>query len=388
MPSLVESLNQALGRQPAGELAARLGEPEENIRRGAMTGAAALLSVIAGRASEGGFLQRLIDLVKSPAADAADTASGVTPAADTGLARLGSRLTGMVFGSNESTVSDAVARHAGLSQSTAGSVLELAAAPAVIGALRSRFPGGGLSLAGIQNMLANEMPAIRNMLPSSLSSLIAPLSGGAANLAGATREASRAASRWVLPAILAVLIAGGILWMLHRGREAAQQTADRMAADRMANIGRWVDTRLPNGVTLHIPQDGMERRLVLYLQDPNQGISGDRWFVFDRLRFNTASAALRPESQEQLHNIAAILIAYPNTRVTIGGYTDNAGNSATNMQLSRDRANDVRNDLIATGVPADRIGAEGYGDQFPVADNSTESGRAKNQRISLRVTQK
>ena len=71
MASLLDSLNDAVGRQPASELAARLGEPEENVRRGILTGASALLSEIGGRAREGGFLQRLLDLVQNRSPEAA-----------------------------------------------------------------------------------------------------------------------------------------------------------------------------------------------------------------------------------------------------------------------------------------------------------------------------
>ena len=55
---------------------------------------------------------------------------------------------------------------------------------------------------------------------------------------------------------------------------------------------------------------------------------------------------------------------------------------------SQDRADAVMADLVALGVSRDRLEAQGYGDQFPVADNSTAEGRAKNPRVSMRVTQK
>ena len=97
---------------------------------------------------------------------------------------------------------------------------------------------------------------------------------------------------------------------------------------------------------------------------------------------------LKPESRDQLQNIAVILKDYPNVNVKVGGYTDNSGDASANMALSRNRANSVMQELVALGISSDRISAEGYGETHPVADNSTAAGRALNRRVSLRVTQK
>jgi outer membrane protein OmpA-like peptidoglycan-associated protein len=139
---------------------------------------------------------------------------------------------------------------------------------------------------------------------------------------------------------------------------------------------------------LNIPWNGVEARLLAFIQDPSKGVEPATWFDFDRLLFNTDSVTLRPESQEQLGNIAAILKAYPNVHIKIGGYTDNTGDPQSNLNLSQERANGVRAELVALGISPDRLEAQGYGEQFPVADNSTAEGRAKNRRVSMRVTQR
>ncbi len=128
--------------------------------------------------------------------------------------------------------------------------------------------------------------------------------------------------------------------------------------------------------------------MLAFIQDPTRAVEPPTWFDFDRLVFDTDSATLRPESQEQLGNIAAILKAYPNVHIKIGGYTDNSGDAQHNLTLSQDRANGVKDQLVALGISPDRLEAQGYGEQFPVADNSTEEGRAANRRVSVRVTQK
>jgi len=97
---------------------------------------------------------------------------------------------------------------------------------------------------------------------------------------------------------------------------------------------------------------------------------------------------LKAESDEQLKNIAEILKAFPAVKVKIGGYTDNVGDPADNMKLSQARAENVMKQLVALGIAADRMTAEGYGEQHPIADNNDPAGRAMNRRISLRVTAK
>ena len=80
--------------------------------------------------------------------------------------------------------------------------------------------------------------------------------------------------------------------------------------------------------------------------------------------------------------------AYPNVHIRIGGYTDNQGDAASNLKLSQDRADNVMHEIIVLGVDPSRMDAKGYGEDHPVADNSTDAGRAQNRRISMRVTQK
>ncbi len=123
-----------------------------------------------------------------------------------------------------------------------------------------------------------------------------------------------------------------------------------------------------------------------YLTDTSLPIGDDTWFNFDRLLFETDSASLKSESREQIAVVAEILKAYPSVRVKIGGYTDSTGDAAHNVELSRARANSVRSELVALGIGGERIEGEGYGQQYPVASNDTEAGRAQNRRIALRVT--
>ena len=102
-----------------------------------------------------------------------------------------------------------------------------------------------------------------------------------------------------------------------------------------------------------------------------------------QVNFATDSAQILPASQPQIAQVSQLLAADPALRLAINGHTDNSGNSAHNLQLSQQRAASVVAALVATGVAADRLRAEGFGDSRPVADNNTAEGKAKNRRVEL-----
>ena len=155
-----------------------------------------------------------------------------------------------------------------------------------------------------------------------------------------------------------------------------------------AALGEFFKRKLPNGVELDIPKLGVENKLIDFIEDASKPVDKTTWFDFDRLLFDTAKATLQPASQAQLSDIANIFKAYPKVKAKVGGYTDNVGDKAMNQKLSEERATNVRAELVKLGVEADRLTAEGYGEEHPIADNTTEEGRQKNRRISMRLTEK
>ena len=250
----------------------------------------------------------------------------------------------------------------------------------------------GLSAADLGNSLKAEAPSLQRFLPAGLGSLL----GGASNLAPvAPAKVAAAGNRWLWPIVALVVLALAALWFFNREKAPvgdAMQTATTAATNAGASaasaLGDFFKTKLPDGVELNIPQFGIESKLISFLGDTSKPVDTTTWFNFDRLLFDTGQATLQPSSQEQLGNIAAILKAYPNAHVKIGGYTDNTGDAAANLALSDARAKNVMDALVAAGVDPSRLESKGYGDQYPVGDNTTEAGRALNRRIALLVTQK
>lgn len=145
---------------------------------------------------------------------------------------------------------------------------------------------------------------------------------------------------------------------------------------------------LPDGVTVVSPPGSLEDQLVQFIQDGERKVDKDTWYNFDRVVFDTGKSALLPDSDVQLQNLVAILKAFPEVEIKVGGYTDNQGDKEANKKLSTDRAEAVVKRLVELGIDKARIKSEGYGDKNPVASNDTEEGRAQNRRMALRVTKK
>ncbi|MCE2495369.1 MAG: PD40 domain-containing protein [Flavobacteriales bacterium] len=108
-------------------------------------------------------------------------------------------------------------------------------------------------------------------------------------------------------------------------------------------------------------------------------------YEINDINFATNSFELNTRSRLIVDEFAAFLLENPTVHVSIEGHTDNVGNSSDNMTLSKNRAEAVYLELIEQGVQAVRLDYKGFGSTKPVADNSTESGRAKNRRTVFRI---
>ncbi|HYM93341.1 MAG TPA: OmpA family protein, partial [Chitinophagaceae bacterium] len=94
---------------------------------------------------------------------------------------------------------------------------------------------------------------------------------------------------------------------------------------------------------------------------------------------------LKPVSQVEFDKLVELLNDNPGLKVEISGHTDNVGKPADNLVLSNNRAKSVVTYLISKGIAANRLSFKGYGETKPVADNTTEEGRALNRRTEMKV---
>jgi OOP family OmpA-OmpF porin len=105
--------------------------------------------------------------------------------------------------------------------------------------------------------------------------------------------------------------------------------------------------------------------------------------VLEGVAFRPGSTELSEDSADSLAAAATAINAMPDRRFVLVGHTDDAGDLAVNVRVGKARAEAVRQALIAAGIAADRLTAEGAGWLAPRADNATEAGRASNRRVEL-----
>jgi len=375
MASILESLKGVLGPQVVNGVSSQLNEPTSAVQRGLEESSAALLAGIGSKADQPGFMQQIFSFIKNPANDLAF--AGVPAGAAAG--GLGSQLLSTVFGSNQGAVADGIAHETGLSAGKATALLGMAA-PLVLGMLGRQVQSTGMDAAELGRSLKSEMPGLTSYLPAGLRSFMgrAPAVATMPIAEAVVPEARK--NRWLWPVLGLIALALIAFWIF--GRTPSLPSIDT------SGLGAFFSTKLPDGTELNIPQNGIENKLITFLKDSSRPVDTTTWFNFDRLLFDSNSATLQPQSQEQLNNIIAIMKAYPNMNAKIGGYTDNTGDPAANQTLSENRSKNVMDAIVAGGIDPSRLQSQGYGDQYPVADNSTPEGRQQNRRISLLVTQK
>ena len=400
--TLLSSLSSALRLSTREEIARSLGESEQAVSRGLEFATSAVFGGLQRQTGQSDVMRQVIELASKAPADLGSTLNASQLGnPNSSLILGGKKFLSSVLGQGQETTLSMLGRESGLRPTSAATVLALAA-QSVLSFIGSRVRNEGMTATSLATFLQSEGSGIRGFHePASTPTVTPPVETVTTRrvevdpVIAQTVQKERSIWLWLLPLLL--ILAGLLLWFLFRPRPApvAEAPAPVPAAapavpvaPARPELGSFVPRQLVDGTMLNIPEHGVEGKLLAFIQDPAQKPNKTSWFDFDRLLFATGSATLEPQSSEQLHNIAAILKAYPNTHLTIGGYTDNTGDATQNLKLSQDRADNVTAELVRLGVAQDRLLAKGYGEEHPVGDNATEAGRAQNRRISMLVTQK
>jgi outer membrane protein OmpA-like peptidoglycan-associated protein len=444
--SITEILNRLVSTELAAVSAQIVGEKSDAAARGLASAVTSLLHGLEDKSSDARAMEIVADLANAVTRDPAgldDVKGLLAGGAPTSTAAVaGNRLLGLLFGAEQSSLVDLIAHVSGLRLTSAASLLSLAA-PMVLAAIGRRLGGGALTGPALAGLIGQERQSLLGLF-SPPGAVHAAAAGAVTSSAATLAHASKAPSHTAVAAaahtahtepgrhLLARLFAWLIIFMIpvgigfayywqtvHQGAHkaalpekiqapatsppasvAAPQPAPAPAPppvptpapapakeaaplpEGMARIA------LAGGTQIEAARDGVETKVIEFITDPNAVIDKGKWFDFDRLNFETGSTALTAASRAQIANIVAILKAYPAVEVKIGGYTDNVGDRAANLALSDKRARAVRDAIIAGGIDAKRVDAEGYGDKHPIADNATEAGRAKNRRTAISVRAK
>jgi OmpA-OmpF porin, OOP family len=415
-PYLTQTLMQKAG--------AWLGESESGVSKALGAMLPTLLGVILQKSDQRGFVDSLASLLGNPALQHGEVLQDAgnlfgAQSASSPVGQLGATFLNTLFGDKQQAVGQAISQHAGIGVGSVGKLFS-AAAPLLL-ALLSKHAGSAGGLSSLLGLLGSQRSTLMSAIPGALGSVLGLGGTGAATAASsfnANSQAARPGKSGGFPLWLIPLFAIGALgiWFFMRPKtpepvvfvnrpapgyedpaptpNVAPAVVDPAPVTQPAStpaaleLGAFSERMLPGDVKLNIPALGIESKLVSFIEDTSKIVDKETWFDFDRILFNTNAATLSAESNEQISNIAAILKAFPNVQLKIGGYTDNVGKPESNLKLSSERATAVMNAIVGFGVDAARLSAEGYGEAHPVADNATPEGQQKNRRVSARVTAK
>jgi OmpA-OmpF porin, OOP family len=392
--SILDALTRSLGSAAFAKAASTYGESEPAVVKGFTVAVAAVMAPLVARAGDAQFTRSLLGMIKEVPADVTllDEPDRLFTRPARAVEESGpiAMLRSLVFGGNTQTITTAISKASGVKTTTAASLFSVAL-PTVLGYLSRLVARENLDAAGLGGRLTAERVPLAAVLPANFGALLS--NGQDAVRAGAhdaaarravdatvVEAASNSSSRWIAAVLVALLALGGLFAYFGRSRGPEGTPGAIGTAGYVARV-------LPDGTSLRFPAESTETRLLAFIE-ANTPLGRETWYELDRITFETDSATLRPQSREQLANVAAILKAYPPVRIKIGGYTDNSGDAAANVRLSQARAETVLNELRTMGVTASRLEAEGYGQSHPIADNATPEGRAANRRVALRLTER
>ena len=186
-----------------------------------------------------------------------------------------------------------------------------------MGVLGQKVKSDGLDAGGLASLLGGQRSAIMSAAPAVLSSLLGlggTSAGAAHSAASGAAKAASGGSSMLWPVLIGLAVIGG-LWMWLRGgtpqvQDAAQQAqqAGQQAAQQVgeaaqgaagqvqvaaANLGTFLKRQLPGNVELNIPERGTESQVLVFIADDTVAVKPGTWFDFDRILFETGSAALR-----------------------------------------------------------------------------------------------
>jgi outer membrane protein OmpA-like peptidoglycan-associated protein len=340
-----------------------------------------------------------------------------------------------IFGDKINGLVNSIAAYAGISNNSSSSLLHLVTG-ATVGSVSKYAVDNNLDKTGISNLLKDQQGIVSTLLPAGLS--FASLRMGdwdarykfdndkdAINMPSEEEpkvEVTRSTTlngtfpdrnkdregsiwKWLLPLLL-LIAAAYFIWRQCEQRETTTTTIVKDSgevvmdtatttvndsATGMSSTQTDEDIDL-NGTPLRGYKGGMEDRMIAFLKSDgyknaqNDNALKDTWYNFDHVNFKTGSAdQLEAGSEGQLQNLTAILRAYPDAKIKIGGYTDKTGDETGNKKLSDERAKFISSWLEKQGVGSQIMGAEGYGSQFATVDASaSDADRAVDRKMAVR----
>lgn len=441
MVNLLDMLKDQIGDSIFSQAGQFLGADESGVKSAMGAAMPAILgSMITNSSSQKGA-EGLLDMITSGGHDGGifDSLGGLLGGGDTtsGFLNSGSGILKSLMGNKLGSVVDVIASVSGMKKGLASSVMSMAA-PLVMGMVGRYVKQKALDAIGLGKFLGGQSKHVANALPAGMGSLLgfsadSGMGDRIEEVAETAKEAVTTATeggtsmlRRVLPLLL-LLAVGYFGWQWWQGSNVGDkiaeganavvdktkdmaETAGDVASDAASAVGDKVsdaantvaegakDAANTAGEMVGDALDATTKAAREALSSItfaagsvgekfnnwlSSGAEGSENFQFNNLTFAKGSANI--EDMTEVNNLAAVLKAYPNVHIEIGGHTDSSGNADSNMTLSQQRAESVKVQLVTQGVSEDRVTAKGYGSTMPTTDNAAD---AANRRVEIKVTQK
>ena len=139
-------------------------------------------------------------------------------------------------------------------------------------------------------------------------------------------------------------------------------------------------------LTCQPKQEIVEKQITITKTKDEKRYEVGQVIVLENIFFDFDKSVLLPQSFVELKKLTDILSAHPEMKIELSGHTDSKGKDKYNQKLSENRAKAVYDYLIGKGIDKSRLKYKGYGATQPIADNSTDEGRAKNRRVEFKIT--
>lgn len=344
-----------------------------------------------------------------------------------------------VFGEKIGELLDGISNFSGVSNSTSSSILKMITGATLV-SLGKYARENNLDAAGISSLLKEQKGIVSTSLPVGLSLASLGLGNIAetkevenitvsdpgspkqtavtsdskidVNRGGATHvnvdnEPNGGGSiwKWLVPLLLLIAVAIFLFNRFNDKKDSVvmNNTQDSMMMNEnmstdtintttsMNKVDEDIDL---NGTMIKGYKGGMEDNMIAFLKAnkykdaKSDAELKDTWYNFDKVNFEMGSSdQLLAGSEGQMKNLVAILKAYPETKIKIGGYTDNIGDAKVNKELSQKRADFLKNQLTQMGVGSQVTGAEGYGSEMAtVPASASDTERAVDRNMAVRFT--
>ncbi|MEN2434213.1 OmpA family protein [Weeksellaceae bacterium A-14] len=431
--NLIDLIKGQLGPALISQAASQLGESESGISKAISGLLPAVVGGLANNADNPGVLNAITGA----------SSSGILSnllGNSTGNSLITTLLTS-IFGDKLAGLVNSVAHFAGISNTSTNSLLNLVTG-ATLGSVGKYASDNNLDASGIKNLLGDQKGLLSSLLPAGLSlaalgldtekwfgkakenveSVASTAKDNLAEKAAVAKEkidvtrseikedfhnagndGGGSVWKWLLP-ILLLALAAWFLWKQcdKKKTEAGTVTGDSVTITQDSSVvsdGTTTVTKVEqdidlNGAKLKGYLGGMEDKMIAFLKGEgykkatDDSALKDIWYDFDHVNFKMGSSTeLEPGSETQLDNLVAILKAYPDAKIKIGGYTDKTGDETVNKKISTDRAKFILKWLSDKGVGSQVVSAEGYGSEFAkIPATASDAERATDRKMAVRFT--